>query len=259
MGDTPEDPTELNTETLTMEKPAVVAVTEEYNDDSEKFEHQGGGTPDASKTPTLGGAGGFNVLAYGMGAKVTGKGGGGTGLGLGTSAGSGGNGSGFGGRGSGYRKARLASGGGTKAGELAVAGALHWLMRHQCYEGNWSFDKYKPQCKDASCSGTGSAQADAGATGMALLCYLAAGQTHKTKGPYRMNIEKGLVWLVRHQEKRRLSRQGLHLAHVLPRPGHHRLVRGLRHQRRPQRGHRRAGRRELHHRRPEQERLRLAL
>ena len=136
-----------------------------------------------------------------MGAKVTGKGGGGTGLGLGTSAGSGGAGSGYGGRGSGYRKARLASGGGTKAGELAVAGALHWLMRHQCYEGNWSFDKYKPQCKDASCSGAGSAQADAGATGMALLCYLAAGQTHKTKGPYRMNIEKGLVWLVRHQEK----------------------------------------------------------
>ena len=74
-------------------------------------------------------------------------------------------------------------------------------MRHQGYEGNWSFDKYKEQCKDESCAGAGSAQADAGATGMALLCYLAAGQTHRTKGPYRANIERGLVWLVRHQEK----------------------------------------------------------
>ena len=36
---------------------------------------------------------------------------------------------------------------------------------------------------------------------MALLCYLGAGQTHKTKGPYRRNIEKGLAWLVLHQEK----------------------------------------------------------
>ena len=36
---------------------------------------------------------------------------------------------------------------------------------------------------------------------MGLLCYLAAGQTHKTTGPYRRNIEKGLVWLVRHQEQ----------------------------------------------------------
>ena len=74
-------------------------------------------------------------------------------------------------------------------------------MRHQGYEGNWSFDKYKDQCKDASCTGAGSATADAGATGMALLCFLGAGQTHQTKGPYRRNIEQGLIWLVRHQEK----------------------------------------------------------
>ena len=35
---------------------------------------------------------------------------------------------------------------------------------------------------------------------MALLCFLGAGQTHKTKGPYRRNIEQGLIWLVRHQK-----------------------------------------------------------
>ena len=36
---------------------------------------------------------------------------------------------------------------------------------------------------------------------MALLCFLGAGQTHQTKGPYRRNIEQGLIWLVRHQEQ----------------------------------------------------------
>ena len=89
----------------------------------------------------------------------------GQGVGTGTSSGSGGNGSGFGGRGSGHRAAMLARYGGTKQSERAVAGALHWLMRHQCYEGNWSFDKYNAQCKDASCTGAGGATADAGATG----------------------------------------------------------------------------------------------
>ena len=29
----------------------------------------------------------------------------------------------------------------------------------------------------------------------------AQSQTHKTKGPYRRNVERGLVWLIRHQEK----------------------------------------------------------
>jgi hypothetical protein len=95
----------------------------------------------------------------------------------------------------------LAGNGGTMQSERAVARALHWLMRHQAYDGSWSFDKYKTQCKDASCTGAGAAHADTGATGLALLCYLGAGQTHKTKGPYRRNIEQGLIWLVRHQER----------------------------------------------------------
>ncbi len=64
---------------------------------------------------------------------------------------------GFGGRGRGHRAAMLGRYGGTKESERAVAGALHWLMRHQAYDGNWSFDKYNAQCKDASCTGRGGA------------------------------------------------------------------------------------------------------
>ncbi len=199
IGETPEDPTELTTETLTMEKPAVAAQTEEYIDDSEKFEHQGGGTANASKDPSLGGLGGFSVLAYGAGTKVTGKGGVGTGVGTGTHGGSGGAGSGFGGRGSGHRRAQLGSGGGTKAGERAVAGALHWLYRHQLPDGSWSL-VHTQRCVNKSCTGVGNASCPAGATALGLLPFLAAGQTHKTNGPYRTTIQNALLWMLRHQE-----------------------------------------------------------
>ena len=35
---------------------------------------------------------------------------------------------------------------------------------------------------------------------MALLPFLAAGQTHLTKGPYQKNIQAGLYWLTAHQK-----------------------------------------------------------
>ena len=200
IGETPEEPTRLDTESLTFEKPEQKVQEEEYNDESEKFEHKGGGTPNATKDPSLGGLGGFNVIAYGPGARVTGKGGVGTGLGTGVNAGSGGSGTGFGGRGSGHRKAMLGSNGGTPDSERAVAGALLWLYRHQLSDGSWSLQNYKQRCSDATCTGPGTAHADHGATGLGLLPFLAAGQTHKTKGPYRECISRGLLWLMRHQD-----------------------------------------------------------
>jgi hypothetical protein len=200
IGDPPEEPTVLDTESLTLEKPATIEQTEEYNDDSANFEHKGGGMASTSKD-NLGGLGGFSVMNFGPGARVTGKGGVGTGVGTGTHAGSGGGGEGFGGRGSGHRKAMLASGGGTKQSERAVAAALHWLYRHQLSDGSWSLAGYKQRCSDASCTGPGSSHSDTGATGLGLLPFLAAGQTHKTKGPYRKTIQDGLLWLCRHQER----------------------------------------------------------
>ena len=139
-----------------------------------------------------GGSDGFDVKACGQGIDVMGK----RGVGAATNAGEG-----FGGRGSGHRKAMLASGGGTRQSERAVAAALHWLWRHQLSDGSWSLSQYKQRCSDGSCTGTGSSKADTGATGLGLLPYLAAGQTHKTKGPYRETIQRGLLWLLRHQER----------------------------------------------------------
>jgi len=109
-------------------------------------------------------------------------------------------GSGFGGRGTGVRKAMLGSGGGTKQSERAVAAALNWLARHQNSDGSWGLADYTGKCKDGTCTGPGNGKLDAAATAMALLPFLAAGQTHMTKGPYQKNIQAGLYWLSQHQK-----------------------------------------------------------
>ena len=111
IGETPEEPTELDTQTLTEDASTKIDTSEEYNDNGPVFEHQGGGTPsgfdlvpltgaDASKQKATGagsgsrarGSGGFNVQAWGEAS---------------------GEGTGFGGRGSGHRMAMLGRYGGT--------------------------------------------------------------------------------------------------------------------------------------------------
>ena len=145
--------------------------------------------------------GGGGAMAFGPGPKVTGAAGIGMGLGTGKDFGSGGSGSGFGGRGSGHRKAMLATGGGTKHTERAVTAALVWLANHQLSDGSWSLQNFTQRCKcDKTCTGTGEITADAGATAMGLLPFLAAGQTHKSKGPYKDHILNGISWLMTHQQ-----------------------------------------------------------
>ncbi len=184
----------------TLEKPKTEAHEEEVYDDSKVFEHRGGGS---NKGAEIAG-GGAGVLAFGNGPKLTGAQGIGQGLGEGKEYGKGGAGTGFGGRGSGQRKKQLANNGGTVRTERAVTAALLWLAHHQNYsEGNWSMPNYTAQCKpgDKSCTGTGDVPGcDAGATAMGLLPFLAAGQTHKSKGAYKDNISKGIGWLLRNQQ-----------------------------------------------------------
>ncbi len=194
--DTP--PVELDVDP-TLEKVGQEAQTEEINDKSEKFEHKGGGMTTGMKDVVSAGAG---VLAFGPGAKVTGPQGTGVGVGLSKNTGTGGEGTGFGTRGSGHRKAMLAQGGGTKHTERAVTMALIWLANHQLSDGSWSLQNYTQRCIDGgkACTGQGAVKADAGATGLGLLPFLAAGQTHKSKGPYKNHIGAGINWLVRHQQ-----------------------------------------------------------
>ena len=99
------------------------------------------------------------------------------------------------------RRIAVKAGGGTIQSERAVQAALVWLAKHQLSDGRWSLQDYTTRCTrgDRSCTGQGDVRSDSGATAMALLPFLAAGQTHKSKGPYKEQILKGTNWLVQHQ------------------------------------------------------------
>jgi hypothetical protein len=97
------------------------------------------------------------------------------------------------------KQSLLQSGGGTAESERAVAAALAWLARHQNNDGSWSLD-YHARCRGPGCTGPGGADAPGAATALALLPFLAAGQTHETRGPYKSNIYAGITWMISHQK-----------------------------------------------------------
>lgn len=194
------DPAELSTQSLLDMTPSQPAQSEQINDASPEFTPRGGGSGMNTAAPDLAGSTPFSVNAMGPGPKLEGSSMGPS-IGSGKNAGSGGDGIGFGTRGTGMRKEMLGRYGGTKATERAVGAALYWLAHHQMPEGNWSLDKFQKMCKDKTCTGEGTIHADAAATAMGLLPYLAAGQTQFTNGPFQETIKRGVYWLLQHQRK----------------------------------------------------------
>src|SRR6185295_1490847 len=85
-------------------------------------------------------------------------------------------------------------GGATKQTETAVMYALSWLKNHQAPDGRWSSAGFDAQCKTTHCDGPGSKDGDVRATGLALLAFLAAGETHQS-GSCRETVKSGLRWL----------------------------------------------------------------
>jgi hypothetical protein len=84
--------------------------------------------------------------------------------------------------------------GATDASEAAVARALIWLSEHQYPDGSWSFEHNGGKCQ-GRCTDNGKLKdARHAATGMALLPFLGAGQTHK-QGKYKEQVRAGLYWL----------------------------------------------------------------
>jgi hypothetical protein len=200
VGDAPLEPTELTTESLTLtEPPGQLQQEAVYFDDSPKFEERGGGTPTGSTTGD--GGLGFDIQADGLGPLLAGAGGTDPGVGTGTSFGKGGSGEGFGSRDAGHRDAMVGRFGGTKQTERAVAAALSWLARHQMPSGNWSLSKFPQSCKGRTCVGLSNMDADTGATALGLLPFLAAGQTHKSAGPYQKHIANAVKWLIKNQKQ----------------------------------------------------------
>jgi len=109
-------------------------------------------------------------------------------------------GSGIQGRGSAQRSAMLEQFGGNKASEDAVRNALLWIAGHQnTVDGGWSFDHRGGYC-NGRCKNPGSLNtARIGATAIALLPFLGAGQTHK-EGQYQKEVYDGLSFLIQNMK-----------------------------------------------------------
>ncbi|MDX1963591.1 MAG: prenyltransferase/squalene oxidase repeat-containing protein [Pirellulales bacterium] len=101
--------------------------------------------------------------------------------------------------------------GGTIFTEAAVAQGLRWISQHQGEDGHWSLGHFSQhgECR-GRCDGLGHAHSNTAATGLALLPFLGAGQTHRT-GIYKEHVKRGLEWLVAAQESNGdLRGEGLH-------------------------------------------------
>lgn len=104
-------------------------------------------------------------------------------------------GTGLSGRGAAARGQMIGQYGGNEASEAAVARALEWFAKHQLPDGGWSFDHRVGAC-GGRCSHPGSAaEARNGATAMAVLPFLGAGQTHM-EGKYKQNVGGAMDYLV---------------------------------------------------------------
>jgi hypothetical protein len=91
--------------------------------------------------------------------------------------------------------------GGSPGSESAVQSALHWLALHQSSDGRWDANKFgagqETGVLGQDRQGAG-ARADTAVTGLALLAFLGAGNTHQ-HGDYSQNVQRGLEFLINSQ------------------------------------------------------------
>jgi hypothetical protein len=117
----------------------------------------------------------------------------------------------FYGRSAASRKKLLERDGGTSESEAAVARGLLWLKRQQATDGHWPLDgRFKDQGQNNDIAGTA----------FGLLPFLGAGYTHKAArnakdNPFEKPIERGLLYLMRKQDKRTGYFGGQMYAHAL--------------------------------------------
>jgi hypothetical protein len=85
----------------------------------------------------------------------------------------------------------------------AVADGLAWLAAHQSPDGSWRSDKFMEQCGSIGgdpCDGPGAGYTSIGVTGLALMAFLAEGNTGH-RGRYRDQVASGLGWLISEQDR----------------------------------------------------------
>ena len=100
------------------------------------------------------------------------------------------------------RLAAAKSFGGDENTEAAVNAALTWLAANQSADGRWDCDQLQggTETRVAGHDRRGAgADADTGITGLVVLAFLAAGETH-LEGKYRETVQRGLEFLLRSQK-----------------------------------------------------------
>jgi len=101
------------------------------------------------------------------------------------------------------RERLLREGGGTSASEAAVAGGLRWLADHQGPQGDWNLADFGGRCTCGDATAHDSLGRDIAGTGLVLLAFLGAGQTHKpaADNPHAQKVEAGVKYLLSKQQK----------------------------------------------------------
>jgi hypothetical protein len=89
--------------------------------------------------------------------------------------------------------------GGTTLTEAAVSRGLRWISKQQFPDGRWKLEEF-PRVDGHRSSSAGATRTDTGATALALMPFLGAGQTPRS-GIYRDNVAKGLRWLLSVQKE----------------------------------------------------------
>ena len=92
----------------------------------------------------------------------------------------------FAGRSGATKSQLLKAGGGNSESERAVARGLAWLAKQQRADGSWVYDTTADTKKEI-----------VAATGMALLPFLAAGETHRSGHRYQKTVRAGLEFLIK--------------------------------------------------------------
>ncbi|MCH8823921.1 MAG: PD40 domain-containing protein [Planctomycetes bacterium] len=87
--------------------------------------------------------------------------------------------------------------GGSQETEQAVTAALDWLARHQSQDGRWDGSDFDDNCNE--CEGRTKVEVDIALTGLALLAFLGADNTHFNQGPYQETVDRGINWLLKQQ------------------------------------------------------------
>lgn len=98
----------------------------------------------------------------------------------------------------------LVARGGSQKTEDAVLKGLQWLKRHQNPDGSWGANGFSQCCNrdpkyPGKCDGAGAMWADTGVTGLALLCFLGAGNS-TTIGDFQDQVRDAVQYLTRAQD-----------------------------------------------------------